>query len=374
MPRILAYDPRNALNAICPYFTMFPLEYPLRALKHFRRHGPIVMDPFCGRGTTLFAARKLGLVARGVDTSPVAVAIAQAKLCKVDVDSTVQLAQDLIEGGRPGAIPDTEFFHAAFTPAVLRKLCAIRQGLLEIEQDTDSSVLLRAAMLGCLHGPTSKNPDAQSYFSNQMPRTFAAKPDYSIRYWQRKGCIPRDLDILAVLRRKLARLQNSHIPERGTFGDVWLGDSRDADCIPEASRDFSIVVTSPPYYGMRTYVEDQWLRNWFLGGPDNVVYGKTTQLEHTGKAVFAESLGAVWRNMAQTHADQLHMYIRFGIIPSVKADPKALIRESLESSGIQWRVISTRPASTASSGKRQADHMLSRSTAATEYDFHVCRI
>lgn len=33
MPRSLAYERNNALNAICPYFTMFPLEYPLSVLK-----------------------------------------------------------------------------------------------------------------------------------------------------------------------------------------------------------------------------------------------------------------------------------------------------------------------------------------------------
>ena len=29
--RLMSYEPRYALNAICPYFTMFPLEYPMRA-------------------------------------------------------------------------------------------------------------------------------------------------------------------------------------------------------------------------------------------------------------------------------------------------------------------------------------------------------
>jgi hypothetical protein len=77
--------------------------------------------------------------------------------------------------------------------------------------------------------------------------------------------------------------------------------------------------------------------------------------------------------MAQTNADQLHMYIRFGIIPSARVDAKSLMLSSLEESGFQWRVVSTRAAATASSGKRQAELMATNSKAAVEYDFHVRR-
>jgi hypothetical protein len=37
---------------------------------------------------------------------------------------------------------------------------------------------------------------------------------------------------------------------------------------------------SPPYYGRRTYIPDQWLRNWFLGGSSNVEYSNDLQLAH----------------------------------------------------------------------------------------------
>jgi hypothetical protein len=151
MPRSLAYEPRNALNAICPYFTMFPLEYPLRVLEKHRKNNPIVMDPFCGRGTTLFAARQLGLVAQGIDSSPVAVAIARAKLCRVNTDATLKLAQSYIRMDRIEEIPTSDFFRHVFTPSVLRQVCAIREGLLRANHDTDVTALLRAAMLGCLH-------------------------------------------------------------------------------------------------------------------------------------------------------------------------------------------------------------------------------
>lgn len=373
MPRSLAYEPRNALNGICPYYTMFPLEYPLRVLKKHKADRPVVMDPFCGRGTTLFAARSLGLAARGIDSSPVAVAVARAKLCRVDTEKTLALAQAYINGAANVQVPQSEFFEHAFTPQVLRAVCAIRQGLMAAKKDTDEVVLLRAAMLGCLHGPTSKGIARQSYFSNQMPRTFASKPDYSVRYWKAKSLKPPAADVLAVLRRKLDRLSASNLPDGVTVAHAIQGDSRFAKSLPPASRDFSVVVTSPPYYGMRTYVEDQWLRNWFLGGPDRVVYGQSEQLEHTGKDVFAKSLGAVWKNMARTQEPELDLYIRFGVIPSAKTDAKALVRASLEESGIGWKEISVRAASTASSGKRQADHMTKGSTAALEYDFHMKR-
>ena len=374
MPRSLAYEPQNALNAICPYFTMFPLEYPLRVLKKHRASRPVVMDPFCGRGTTLFAARSLGLAARGIDSSPVAVAIARAKLCVVNAEAALALAKSFIEGGGDVDVPETEFFRYAFAPRVLRAVCAIRQGLLTSKRDTDDVVLLRAAMLGCLHGPTGKRLEAQSYFSNQMPRTFASKPDYSVRYWKARGLEAPAADVLEVLRRKLDRLATAAPPQGMTVAHAVLGDSRYAKSLPASSRDFSVVVMSPPYYGMRTYVEDQWLRNWFLGGPDHVVYGRSTQLEHTGQDVFAKSMGAVWKNMARTLSSELDLYIRFGVIPSSSTDAKELVRASLEESGIAWRVISVRAADTASFGKRQADHMAAGSTAAVEYDFHVKRI
>jgi hypothetical protein len=39
----------------CPYYTMFPLDFPLAWLRR-ARPGEWVLDPFCGRGTTLYCA------------------------------------------------------------------------------------------------------------------------------------------------------------------------------------------------------------------------------------------------------------------------------------------------------------------------------
>ena len=202
----LAYNKENALNAICPYFTMFPLEYPNRVLKRHLKEKPVVLDPFCGRGTTLFSARRFGFSAWGIDSSPVAVAIAKAKLASCDIESPLALAAKLISEVAPAEIPDTPFFRSAYHQSTLRDICALREGLLGLDDETDASSILRAAALGCLHGPLPKHVENAGYFSNQMPRTYASKPDYAVRFWKERDLKAPKNDVLRVLRRKIERL------------------------------------------------------------------------------------------------------------------------------------------------------------------------
>lgn len=372
----LAYNKENALNAICPYFTMFPLEYPTKVLKKHRRERPVVLDPFCGRGTTLFAARNFELSAWGIDSSPVAVSIAKAKLACCDANAPLEMAARLIAETDPQEIPESNFFRAAYHPRTLRDICALREALLQLDAESDASVILRAAALGCLHGPLPKHTENAGYFSNQMPRTYASKPDYAIRYWKERGLKAPRIDVLRVLRRKIERLTGLANKSPNCFSQVVHGDAQSGDVFQTIGAAPSIVITSPPYYGMRTYVQDQWLRNWFLGGPDHVDYSAGPQLDHGGKEAFARSLGTVWRNVGElaSSTESLHMYVRFGIIPSAAVNAKEIFRNSLEESGINWRLVSVRAADSAHAGKRQADQMKADSAAAVEFDFHVERI
>src|SRR5262245_21662849 len=166
-----------ALNAVCPYFTMFPLEFPLAVLRERAAQGDWVLDPFCGRGTTNYAARVLGLPSIGVDSSPVAVAIAQAKVANTTPHMIVAAAERILLAAKlDQAPPDGEFWQRAYRREVLIALCRLRADLL---RDCRSAArkALRAIVLGALHGPRTKG--RPSYFSNQCPRTYAPKPRYA---------------------------------------------------------------------------------------------------------------------------------------------------------------------------------------------------
>src|SRR5438132_8742693 len=107
----------GALNAICPYFTMFPLDFPVRVLSGRAEPGQWVLDPFSGRGTTNYAARLLGLPSIGIDSSRVAAALTQAKLAKTSPDLIVKTARQLIAtSSEPRDVPRGAFWELAFRP------------------------------------------------------------------------------------------------------------------------------------------------------------------------------------------------------------------------------------------------------------------
>lgn len=351
----------TVLNGICPYFTMFPLEFPQRILKRHGKPGEVVLDPFTGRGTTLYAARLQSMKAYGIDSNPVAVAISEAKLANTTAKRIVATAQGILANAKqPQRVPTGEFWELAFAPAVLDALCRIREELLH-DCRSDARKALRALMLGALHGPVGKT--TQSYFSNQCPRTYAPKPRYAVGFWKDRNLRPPTVDVVELIKRRAERFYRE--AEASAAGCAVLGDSQRAESF-QGFESASWIITSPPYYGMRTYIPDQWLRNWFVGGPAHVDYSNEGQLPHSSKEEFSEALKKVWQNCANASKRGCRMVIRFGAINDRKVDPIEILKESLAKT--RWRITARYDAGTASEGRRQANHFVSTDDAIAEYD------
>ncbi len=335
------------LNAVCPYYTMFPLDFPLGQLELYP-DARQVLDPFCGRGTTLFAARLTGRRAVGIDISPVAVAIARAKTVRVTPGAVVRLAKQLLHSADDAAGPKGEFWEWCFHADTLRHIVTLSNGLRACA-DTPTAAVLRAVLLGVLHGP--RNKGLPSYLSNQMPRTYASKPAYAVRYWHGRGLSPVRVDTLDVITRRVRYLLSS-CPPRAS-GRVVLGDA--AASVAALRQRFDLVITSPPYYGMRTYVPDQWLRNWFLGGPPDVPYGSEGQIAHQpSQAAFVSALADVWRAVAGRCTPGARLVIRFGTLPSAKVPAETIMIASLREARTGWIVRDIRPVGAPSAHRRQA--------------------
>jgi hypothetical protein len=205
-------------------------------------------------------------------------------------------------------------------------------------------------MLGILHGP--RNKGEATYLSNQMPRSYSTKPGPAVRYWRRHRLKPVEIDVLDAVRRR-ARFSFREVPA-STLGKVITGDSRVFDFKHLAPR-YSWVITSPPYYGMRTYFADHWLRNWFVGGPSDVDYRAEDQLSHQSEGQFVSDLAVVWKKTAGVCLPGASFVCRFGALPSRTKDPRVLFKRSLAEADSGWRITTIRGAGTSKHGRRQCD-------------------
>lgn len=361
---------RYKLNAVCPYYTMFPLEFPMAVLKGVDRNS-IVFDPFCGRGTTNFAAQTYGIKSYGFDASPIAIAIAKAKLANTDVDSVMGLLDELLQLPEVD-VPEGDFWALAFHPGTLQDVCKLRE-YLPLKRSTDAVVMLKAIVLGCLHGPLTKDPKNPSYFSNQMPRTFSSKPNYSVGYWKRNNLAPNYVDVRVPIRKKAEMVLKYIDISDSRPTNIVCTDSRKASGYRKISENIDLVISSPPYYGMQTYVQDQWLRNWFLGGPEYVDYDISKQISHGSPEAFSQSLADVWDNISNSASADIKLAIRFGGLRSRKGCYDSIIRNSFEMASADWSIYYSRSAGTSYKGKRQAEMMGDRakSSPVDEKDYFV---
>jgi hypothetical protein len=342
---------------------MFPLDFPLDILRSQAMPRDVVLDPFSGRGTTNYAARLLGLRSIGIDSNPVAAVLTEAKLANASPENISHVATQILQTTQHEAeLPDGEFWHWAFDRDVLEKLCKLREALLA-DCNSDPRKALRAIILGALHGPIGKR--TLSYFSNQCTRTYAPKPRYAVEFWKKRGMRAPLVDVKAVIDK---RAEWYYRGQPFADGTVLCGDSRNGDTYGQLHGiGVKWIVTSPPFYGMRTYVPDQWLRNWFIGGPSKVEYKFTGQLEHSSPSIFAEQLGAVWNNVATVSLPDARLVVRYGGIHDRKANPVDILEASFAYS--PWEIVKIEAAGSAEAGKRQAGYFARTYRAARpEYD------
>ncbi|HEX3334228.1 MAG TPA: site-specific DNA-methyltransferase [Acidimicrobiales bacterium] len=76
----------------------FPIELPQRLMELYTYRGDLVVDPFCGSGTTLVAAVRSGRDAVGYDLDPVYVELARARLAGKEA-----VPVGSVDGGAGGA-------------------------------------------------------------------------------------------------------------------------------------------------------------------------------------------------------------------------------------------------------------------------------
>ena len=176
-----------------------------------------------------------------------------------------------------------------------------------------------------------------------------------IKFWSERQLRPPQVDLIDIIGERARRYYGTS--PRSVHGTVVEGDSRNPRTLDRAcgsTKQIGHVITSPPYYGLNTYLPDQWIRNWFLGGPATVEYTKRGQLSHRGRDEFIADLREVWVNVGRYCKQGAKLVVRFGSIGDRPLeDPARFVVDSLDGTG--WSATGVRHADNAANGKRQAD-------------------
>ena len=298
---------RHRFHSICPYFAMFPEEF-VRKYLFWTEPGDLIFDPFSGRGTTVFESLLNQREAMGCDTNPVAVCISNAKADPPDHSVALARLAELERSFTKTDESETEqeFFRSCFHTKTLDQVLYLRRSLDWRERREDC--FLAALALGALHGESHRS---QRYFSNRMPRTISTKPAYSIRWWRKHGYQPPERDVFEILRDILAFRMVS--PPPTIRGRVLEGDARQASKLfPHFHGRVRMVLCSPPYIDTTNYLEDQWLRFWFLGGPPHPSRGQGTDDRHRNLDDYWNFLTEAWAGLHELLTEDARLIIRIG--------------------------------------------------------------
>jgi len=313
---------RHRFHALCPYFAMFPETFAEYWLDKLTNRGNVVLDPFCGRGTLPFQALLMQRKTIGCDTNPVAYCVSRAKTNAPDLGRVLGRVDALEAAYRPHRVRAEAatlpvFFRHAFHADTLNQIVYLRRELSFRRSDRDC--MLTAVLLGALHGESNTSG---RFLSNQMPHTISTKPDYSVKFWKEHGYKAPERDVFEHLREQLAYRYETGKPEgRGIILNMDMRDlPRQAARLPRTIR---CAVTSPPYFDVTNYAEDQWLRLWLLGEsaqPSRPGFSKDDRVGSVDR--YWMLLTDMWRSFGMVLARNADIVIRVG---ATRLGPKQLV-------------------------------------------------
>ncbi|MGH7138279.1 MAG: hypothetical protein ACREHD_21225, partial [Pirellulales bacterium] len=145
-----------------------------------------------------------------------------------------------------------------------------------------------------------------------MPRTISTKPVYSIKFWKSRKLVAPPRNAFDLLEKAIAYRYGSDPPE----GEAVVLH-RDMRQLPLAMESFPApircVITSPPYFDVTNFEEDQWLRLWFLGGPPRPTTRRISRDDrHTFAGNYWRFIADMWRCLGVILARSAHVVIRLG--------------------------------------------------------------
>lgn len=255
----------HTIHSMCSYMAMFPPRLPHYFIERFTKPGDIVIDPFCGRGTTPVQACFTNRFGIGNDLSPLAYILTKAKVDPPNKNELVRRIENLEDDFTPKKIDNiTGKIRMLYSKKTLQQLVYLKENLnLGMKVDT----FIMSVVLGGMHGDSP----LPNYMSIPMPNTFSMSPKYVKKYIIKHNLKPPSHDAFTVIRHRIKRLYSKGIP--GLKGKAFNEDIRKLKRKLNGIK-ANLILTSPPYLKVIKYGKFNWIRLWMLDIESKELDGK----------------------------------------------------------------------------------------------------
>lgn len=308
--------------------------------------GNVVLDPFCGVGTTLLSCKELGISSIGVDALPLMVFVSSVKTRDYDL-SVLKRDYEYLFSGRLSIndVSDiSQFVKQFFKPSVLREILSFKKKIETIDDENSRDFFLLALMNSAVK--------ASYMYRDGAVLKVAKKPIPPFKKFFKRRC--------KVMLRDLERV---NFPE-GAETKVTLGDARNLSHIGDSSVDF--VITSPPYLNKIEYaraytveqdlflgVESHGLMRSCIGlNVPDIISDKYASLPPVARAYFIDmerAIGELYRVVRK--GGMLALVVAGGVFPTQVVESDFIIAKISEEAGFRVKGITAVRLRTVTRGK-----------------------
>jgi tRNA G10 N-methylase Trm11 len=196
--------------------------------------GKWVLDPFCGVGTTLLAAKERGVNAVGIDAHPVFAFVSQVKTQNYNLETLKESTRHFFSKKfeRPDSKGVDPLLKRAFSGYALEDIMFFKSQITKINDKITRDFLALALVVSA------------------MRISYAVKDGAVIRFFKRKHPPLRKV-FRATVRKFIRHLKKAEFKPCKVV--VKQGDARQLDFLKTES--FDAVVTSPPYLNKLEYTK-----------------------------------------------------------------------------------------------------------------------
>lgn len=197
-----------------------------------------ILDPFAGAGTTVLAAKQLGIPATGCDLSPLATLASGVKVAQYDPDALARCWRKLEKcirvrnaNGEARTYPD--LVRAALPGKKLATFHGAKAAISDLDASETAKAFFSLALLG------------------QIPKYSNAVPTGGWLSWQpnRRPVARLSADLADAVDEMLTDLRGLSEPTN----QRWAARMADARSLPVKNGSVSAIITSPPYPNRHDY-------------------------------------------------------------------------------------------------------------------------